>query len=128
MEGKRTGLKYPVLLGEGNRAGTVDAEVKGNRVDSTGAVAHGAAPGIEARPDVSDSSPDSHLTNAHDVSCESAHQIGHGHARDRRARIGRGTRAPASPKSSATRVIRAAMSRKIMSIVLSSRNHPLFYS
>jgi hypothetical protein len=55
--------------------------------------------------------------------CEPALSIGQSHAADRRPRIGRVERAPASPKSSAMRVIRAATSRKIVSIALSFGHH-----
>ena len=42
---------------KGTRAGTGDAEGEGDHATSTGAVAYGVAPGMEARPEVSDGSP-----------------------------------------------------------------------
>jgi hypothetical protein len=49
--------------------------------------------------------------------------FGRSHAGDRRPRVDRAVRALASPKSSATRVIRAATSRKIVSITDSFGHH-----
>ena len=96
---------------KGTRAGTGDAEGERDHATSTGAVADGWRLGLRrARK----------LAMAHGKPELSS---GQSHAGDRRPRVDRAVRAPASPKSSAIRVIRAATSRKIVSIALSFGHH-----
>jgi hypothetical protein len=96
---------------KGTRAGTDDAEGEGDHATSTGAVAHGSRLGWRRARKLA-------MTNR-----ELARTIGQFHADCRRPRLDRVARVPASPRSSAMRVIRAATSRKIVSIVISSRHH-----